>query len=116
MKVVYKKEKPTAMIELIGFPKPFWYRSSTFGAAYKIREIDNHVEVEMNLPGIEKKDVELKYSSYNFTLQVSIKDLQDKDILIAHQIDYDNIKAELKLGVLKVRMPIKNIDKTIQIE
>ena len=103
------------MIELLGYPKPLWYRSSTIGRAYKIREIDDRVEVEMDLPGVDKENVELKYSSENFTLQIRIKDLPDKDIYISRQIDSDNIKAELKLGVLKVTMPIKNTDRTIQI-
>ena len=105
------------MIEnFLGFPHPIYYRSSTIGRACKIREIDDQIEIEMDVPGVEKGDITLKYVSENNLLQVQVKDLQDKDILIPRQIDSDKIKADLKLGILKVTLPILNTDKTIQIE
>ena len=100
---------------------PFWeYSNHSSVYSYRREETDDKITITVKLPGIKKQDIGVKYNSGERVINISIKEgedvIADQDILIQRQVDPEEIKAELELGVLTITAPIQNTDKTIQIE
>ena len=98
------------------FPAPFWSYSATSRYHYTQKEINGEILIEVSLPGIEKQDVDLSHNAEREIINVKIGKDIDTDIYLQRRIDPDNIVAELELGILKIRAPVKNSNKTIQIK
>ncbi len=95
---------------------PFTHSNSTQDFLnYTSREEDGSVHIDVSLAGVPKEDISLNYSSDNRTISMVINEKSYGDIYLSRQIDHKNITANLELGILKIRAPIKNNDKVIQI-
>ena len=95
---------------------PFWSYNHTASFTNKWEIKDNAVHIEVTLPGIDKGDVELKFCADREIINIFVKDKIDKDIILYRQIDPEKIEAELSLGVLRIRAPLKNQDRKIEIK
>jgi len=103
---------------MIAFAGPSYVTDHTFvyNYSFSVSEKDNEVIITGSLPGIDKKDVELTYHSDNKTFHIFVKDKIDRYIKIRYPIVEEEIEAELSLGILKVRAPILNSSRSIQIK
>jgi HSP20 family protein len=106
--------------------EPFWQHDRTRGAtpAVDIVEKDTAYEVTADLPGLEKKSIEVKVVKGNLTIKggkQEIKEEQKKDYYlrerlfgsfersfrIPESVDTDKIEASFKQGELTVTLPKK---------
>lgn len=86
---------------------------------YKKKD-DNSLAVSVDLPGIEEQDVSVEVTSDNI-LQIrgerktsTSSYTVTKSFLVPEVYDADNIKAELKNGVLTLTLPPKQVVKDIK--
>ena len=100
----------------IQYPAPFWSYDSTYRYHYTMREEEDNILIDVTLPGIEKQDINLSYNEEKAILNVKIGEKIDTDIYLQRHINPDKIEAELELGILKIKAPVKNSNKTIQIK
>ena len=80
------------------------------------REEDDKILLDIKLPGVKKEDIQLSYNQEHNYNTVFVKDKVDKTIGLYRTVDPDKIEAELELGILKVKAPLKNSNKIIQIK
>ena len=99
----------------IEYPYSFWSHNTSGTYTYTMQVKDDVVEVEVKMPGVEKDKVDLNYSSEKQSINIKIGNKVDHDIYLSRQIDPDKITADLKLGILTIKAPVKNTDKSIQI-
>lgn len=102
---------------------PFW-RTWSWGAvpAVDIAEKDNAYEVTAELPGMDEKNVEVKYSDGMLTIKGEKEEKQEekkkdyhlserrygsfqRSFSVPNDIDGDKIEASVKKGVLTVTLP-----------
>lgn len=104
--------------------EPFWRGMAGFGAvpAVDIAEKDNEYEVTAELPGMEEKDIDVKFADGVLTIKGEKKEEKEekkKDFYLSERrygsfqrsfqvpagIDADKIEAKFVNGVLTVRLP-----------
>ena len=99
------------------YPNAFWSYSNTSSSTYKREVVGNNVEVEVELPGVDKKDISLNYLSEKLSVNLTIESKSiDTDIYLANQVDPEAIEAKLDKGILKIVCPIKTNNRKISIE
>jgi HSP20 family protein len=92
-----------------------------------ITETDKEVILEVDLPGVDKKDIKINISKDNVEIKAEKKDKKSKEdkkglyrlersyigyhrkYSLPSEIDFDNSDAEYIDGVLKITMPKKEI-------
>lgn len=105
---------------------PLGARNSVFDSSYvprvNVSETKTEYHVDAELPGIDKEDVQVKYSDNLLTISAERKEeKEDKDknyhrvesfygtfqrsVKIPSNVQKDNIEAEFKDGVLKIKLP-----------
>ena len=103
---------------------PFWTRQSSLAAspAVDIAETDGGFEITVELPGMEEKNIEVKYADSVLTIKGEKEEKseeQKKDYYLSERtygsfkrsfrvpdgVDADKIEATFKKGVLKVTLP-----------
>ena len=97
------------------YPNNFWYYTNTM-PSYTMQEKDENVIIDVQLPGHEKDDLTITYSSEYQAILIAIKDKDTLRVQIDRVIDPEKVTAELELGILHLKAPIKNTDKIIKIE
>ena len=95
----------------------FWTQTTTRDNYLRVlqKEDKENVYIDADVPGIPKEDISLNYSSDKRSITIAVKDKVYQDIYLSRGIDTENIEATLELGILRIRAPIKNNDKVIQI-
>jgi HSP20 family protein len=107
-----------------GQAEPFWRREMSWGAApaVDIAEKDNAYEITAELPGMEEKDIEVKYAGGAITIKgekTEEKEEKKKDYHLSERrygsfqrsfslpdgVDVDKVAASFKNGVLTVTLP-----------
>lgn len=92
------------------------YSTSYFLDKDAVKYEDGQMTMTFELPGLDKKDIDLSYHPDRQLFHIFVKDRLSKNLYLTRAIDDNNIEAELSLGVLKVRAPILNRSKSIQIK
>ena len=91
---------------------------------YKTTDEDDHVLLELAIPGVNKGDIEIEAENNNLTVRVNStegnswsKDYTNK-FSIDQKLDTDALKASLKNGILSIMIPkkVETIPKRIQIK
>lgn len=100
-----------------------WLAAGPFLPRMDMLEDDDSIEIRMDLPGVDEKDIELNYSDGVLTVRGKTeketreegdKEIQklervfgafQRSVLLPADVDVDKSKAELKKGVLTVRLP-----------
>ena len=104
--------------------QPFWPRGSTWAAvpAVDIAETDKAYEITAELPGMDEKNIEVKFADGVLTIRGEKKDEKEekkKDYYLSERsygsfqrsfqvpdgVDTDKIEATFKKGVLSVALP-----------
>ena len=104
--------------------QPFWSRGSTWAAvpAVDIAETDKAYEITAELPGMDEKNIEVKFADGVLTIKGEKKDEKEekkKDYYLSERsygsfqrsfqvpdgVDTDKIEATFKKGVLTVALP-----------
>jgi HSP20 family protein len=104
--------------------QPFWPRESTWAAvpAVDIAETDKAYEITAELPGMDEKNIEVKFADGVLTIRGEKKDEKEekkKDYYLSERsygsfqrsfqvpdgVDTDKIEATFKKGVLSVALP-----------
>jgi HSP20 family protein len=120
------------------FQNPFKLMNSkpnSFVPAVDIHESEREYSIHMELPGINKNDVEIKFDSGIMTISGSkknevIEESPDKQyrhiersfgsfsrqFRLTDNVDANGIKAQFENGVLEVTVPKQEIRKSINIE
>jgi len=99
------------------YPNAFWTYSNTAAPTFKREIVGDNVEVEIELPGVDKKDISLNYLSEKLSVNLSIESKGiDNDIYLANQVDPETIEAKLDKGILTIVCPIKTNNRKINIE
>ena len=97
-----------------------------------IRETKDDIELKVDVPGVEKKDIELDYDKSVLTIKVKKVDASEKEEeslvfserntsdQIRHfevgEINFQKANAELNLGVLTITLPKKEEEKAKRLE
>lgn len=101
------------------FPYPFWSYTNSSLLSLAWEEKDDNILIEASIPGVDKSEIELSYSSdwggSKVKLKIPSKNV-DEELSLSKQIDADKTKAKLDLGVLKITAPVVNTDRIIPIE
>jgi HSP20 family protein len=106
--------------------EPFWQREAAFGAApsVDIVEKDNAYEMTAELPGVDEKNVEVKFVNGNLTIKGEKQDEKEekkkdyylherhfgsfeRSFAVPEGVETDKIEASFKKGVLTVTLPKK---------
>lgn len=99
------------------YPTPLWAYDNTSGPTFKREIKDDKIEVEIELPGVDKEDIVLNYLSEKLSINISIESKRiNKDIYLANQVDHEAITAKLDKGILTIVAPIKTNNRKISIE
>jgi HSP20 family protein len=103
--------------------QPFWPRGSTWAAvpAVDIAETDKAYEITAELPGMDEKNIEVKFADGVLTIRGEKKEKEEKkkDYYLSERsygsfqrsfqvpdgVDTDKIEATFKKGVLTVALP-----------
>jgi HSP20 family protein len=104
--------------------EPFWRRELSWSStpAVDIVEKDKAYEITAELPGMDEKDIELKYSDGTLTIKgekQEAKEEKKKDYYLSERhygsfqrafhvpdgVDADKIEASFKKGILAVTLP-----------
>lgn len=107
-----------------GRTEPFWRREMSWGAvpAVDIAEKDSAYEITAELPGMEEKDIEVKYAGGAITIKgekTDEKEEKKKDYHLSERrygsfqrsfslpdgVDLDKVVANFKNGVLTITLP-----------
>ena len=98
------------------YPKPEWVYSNTSGPTLKRETVGDNIEVEVELPGVDKADISLNYLSEKLSVNLTVESKSiDTDIYLANQVDPEAIEAKLEKGILKIVCPIKTNNRKISI-
>jgi HSP20 family protein len=106
--------------------EPFWRREMKFVdvPAVDIAEKDNAYEITADLPGMDEKQIEVRFSNGNLTIKgekKEDKEEKEKDYYLQERrygsfersfgvpegVDTDKIEASFKKGVLTITLPKK---------
>ncbi|WP_309492120.1 Hsp20/alpha crystallin family protein [Candidatus Hecatella orcuttiae] len=64
--------------------------------------------VEVEFPGVEKKDIELELGEQTFCVRAVREDLEYSGCYyLAHPVDVDKAEATYESGLLKITVPLK---------
>lgn len=73
--------------------------------------------VETELPGVDKKDVEVQATQHSLCIVGRRGDVEYSTCYhLAHEINVDKAKAEYKDGILNITLPFKEAIKTINVK
>ncbi len=71
-------------------------------------EKDEGYYIEVELPGVEKEDIELYFWSRGFCVDGNKKDLTYSGCYtLAHDVKSEEVKAKFESGLLKINVPFK---------
>ena len=101
---------------IYNYPHPFFRFVNTSAPVYKQEEKDDKITIEIQLPGVAKEEIAIKYNSESRHINVTVPEKIDQSIYLYRQINPDGIKAKLDLGVLTITAPILNTDRDIKID
>ena len=95
-----------------------WPETTTYDAYYSITQktVDGCLEIDVEMPGVTKEEIELKYLDNEEVISIFAKGKINKYIYPRGKIDIDKIEAKLDLGILKIRVPLKNNDRIIKVQ
>jgi HSP20 family protein len=93
--------------------------SRTLMPPVDIFEVDDSLAVVVDLPGVSKDGVSIDVNNNILTIKGTVQDTEEGEPLyrefrlrnffrqfeLSEQIDQDNIKADMKHGVLTIRLP-----------
>lgn len=96
------------------FPFPFYYYTSTNG--YSFGEKDGKYEVSVELPGVKKEQVEVKWDGEAKTITVHVDGERVRSAYLYRDILSDKIEAAMDLGVLTITAPLANRTTTIKVK
>ena len=118
--------------EFFGRKNPLYGKHSKNMMKTDIRETDNSYELDIDLPGFKKEDIDVSLENGYLTISTSKgidKDEKDNDgkyirrerysgsmsrsFYIGEGITHEDIKAKYEDGILKLSMP-KDLDKQIE--
>jgi len=77
---------------------------------------DGNILIDYKLPGVKKEEVELSYNEDYNIITIFVEGNEYKNINLLKAIVPEKAEAELELGVLKIRAPIKDSNKIIKIK
>ena len=100
----------------LSYPYQFWSYTNQTVYSYKRYTKDNYILMEIELPGVEKASVELEYETATNHILLKIDDKNIGSMEPLRLIDPEKIEAELELGILKIKAPVKHSNKAIQIK
>lgn len=109
-----------------GFPRPRrmeQFRATNFQPSLNVRSEGGDLVVETAMPGIDKKDIQLTVTRDSLTLRGEYKkeEKSEKDkvfhsemhygsfyrsVTLPAEVDANKVKADLKDGMLTIRMPL----------
>jgi HSP20 family protein len=84
----------------------------------KGRKGDNIV-VTVDMPGVEKKDIKVKYEEKMLRMSAENKNTgrkYHKHVFIREEVDVEGIKASYKDGVLRIELPMLKKGRDIKVE
>lgn len=89
---------------------PFHNYNTTGGYVYYTERKGDNYHISINLPGVNKEEIELSYGSdrlygEKFNIKVPNKNI-DRDIFLDHPVDPDKADITLDLGVLNITAPL----------
>ncbi len=119
--------------------EPFWYGELSWGKvpAVDIAETEKGYEITAELPGIDEKNVEVKYADHTLTIKGEKKEEKkekkenyylsersygsfQRSFRVPEGVDADKVEAAFKNGVLTVTLPktpeTQNKEKRIEIK
>jgi HSP20 family protein len=68
--------------------------------------------IQVELPGVEKKDVELSVSDQSFCVRAPREDIEYLGCyVLAHLADTEETKAKFENGLLSIEIPLKKMQK-----
>ena len=119
--------------QLSRFPDPWGElvpQRSGFTPLADVEETDDHYLIEVELPGVDKKDVDISVAGRRLTISGERKEKErvgilrrrtrsvgrfEYDIQLPGDIDEDGVTASLADGVLSVRVPKATTDRARRI-
>ena len=105
------------MNRLFTYPQPVWEFSNHSYTSITQEVIDDVMITKIKIPGKTKEQIDVKYSADPMSYTIFVDGAEyGQNIHIDRQINSDEVTAKLDLGVLTIKAPILNQDKTIQIE
>jgi HSP20 family protein len=112
----------------IGFSSNSNLVETSFKPKVNISEDEKSYQIDAELPGVKKEDIEVEYANDLLTIKAEKKEeTEDKDknyhkvesfygtfsrSIQIPNVDYDNVKAKFTDGVLKIELPKAEEDKT----
>jgi len=99
----------------LNYPYQFWSYSNQSVYSYKRSVKDDHILIEIELPGVEKDTIQLEYVSERGVISIKIDDKNIGEVDPLRLIEANGIEAELELGVLKIKAPVLHNNKVINI-
>lgn len=94
----------------------YHYNYTRPDSTYHVTLEGDTIEVTVRLPGVKKKNIDIKYSEEDNGIYVNVKDGAQHYIPMQRAIEVDKIEAELDLGILTITIPIKDTQTNIQIK
>ena len=114
-------KKDTPMKEA-GHEKHCARRTKTYRPRFDVRETENELVLCGDLPGVSPDDLDIQFENRELTIRGSVQTSREdvsflrheygiggfhRSFSVAESIDVGNISAELKQGVLTIRLPKK---------
>jgi len=97
------------------FPVTPWIYTHTGIMSNKVWEEDGCINVEIEMPGKSKSDIFLTFDPEKLMFTLKVGD-REWDFHISRQVEIDKIDAQLNLGILSIRAPVKNTVKEIEVK
>lgn len=76
---------------------------------------DGFYKFEVDLPGVKKEDLKIKVRERGLTIEGKRGSEEIQRAFFLPEGDYKEIKAELRDGVLYVRIPLKDQEVTVEV-
>ncbi|MHA1253872.1 MAG: Hsp20/alpha crystallin family protein [Candidatus Helarchaeota archaeon] len=105
------------------FTEPFSFRTETFMPRMDIKELDDHYEITLEVPGFDKNDINIEIKNDILTIKSEKeinKEEKDKEgnyicreriyhnfsrsLKLPENVNIDDIKASMDKGILKIEI------------
>ena len=89
------------------FFKPVFYDEKSENMRTDIKELENSYEMEVEMPGFDKKDIQVSFNDGYVTVSANKeeKEEDEKNGYYVGEVDEKQIKAKYENGVLTVNIP-----------